>query len=215
MSKDYQQAKIYKIVCNVTGLQYVGATCKQYLSQRLTKHRVAYKQWKQGKGNFVTSFKVLENDNYEIVLLESYPCNNIDELNARERCWIEREDCVNKVIPGRTDKEYSKEYREVNRDSLLKKSKEHYEANKDYYKEYRETNRESILEKKREHYEANRERLAQHFKERYEANKESIAEKRKEKVRCECGSEVRKCDLPKHKRTKKHQEYIENISKEA
>ena len=28
---NYKQTKIYKIVCNKTGLIYVGATCKEYL----------------------------------------------------------------------------------------------------------------------------------------------------------------------------------------
>ena len=33
---DYSKAKIYKLVCNITGLIYVGATCKLRLCQRLS-----------------------------------------------------------------------------------------------------------------------------------------------------------------------------------
>jgi len=51
---DYQKGKIYKIVCNETGLVYIGSTT-QALSQRLQGHKKNYK-----------TFKVLENDNYNI-----------------------------------------------------------------------------------------------------------------------------------------------------
>ena len=38
MVKNFQEAKIYRIVCNVTGLQYYGATCEPTLARRLSKH---------------------------------------------------------------------------------------------------------------------------------------------------------------------------------
>ncbi len=38
----------------------------------------------------------------------------------------------------------------------------------------------------------------------YQANKDKILEKEKEKVFCECGCEVRKKEIARHKRTKKH-----------
>jgi len=41
-------------------------------------------------------------------------------------------------------------------------------------------------------------------KEYYEDNKETIDEKRKIKVKCICGTTVRKSDLAKHKKTKHH-----------
>jgi hypothetical protein len=34
------------------------------------------------------------------------------ELNARERWWIENNECVNKYIPTRTDKEYYEAHKE-------------------------------------------------------------------------------------------------------
>ena len=54
---NYKQAKIYKIVCNKTGLVYVGDTCKLLLCQRLTKHVSDYKRYLNGKTNFITSLK--------------------------------------------------------------------------------------------------------------------------------------------------------------
>jgi hypothetical protein len=121
---NYSNGKIYKIVCDTTKLVYIGSTTKQYLSQRLDSHRRQYKTWKGGKGSNYTSFKVLEGNNYSIVLLELVDCKSKDELLARERFYIETVECVNKFVPLRTqeeEKNYAKEYREVNKDAIYKK----------------------------------------------------------------------------------------------
>ncbi len=64
---NYQLGKVYKIVCNVTGDVYVGRTCKSTLSRRLAGHLGDYKRYMNGKGSYVTSFKVMENENYAII----------------------------------------------------------------------------------------------------------------------------------------------------
>ena len=56
--------------------------------------------------SYISSFQVLENNNYDIILIESYPCETKDQLYSRERHYIETLDCVNLVIPGRNRKEY-------------------------------------------------------------------------------------------------------------
>ena len=83
----------------------------------------------KGAYHYVTSFDVLQNGNYDIVLIESYPCNSKDELHARERYHTNNIDCVNKIkgqgiynILGR--KGYDKEYRELNKDKLKEQQKE-------------------------------------------------------------------------------------------
>ena len=95
---DYKNGKIYKIVCNTTGLQYIGSTCNPYLSTRLAQHRAVYKRYLQNKkNNFISSFEVLKNENYEIILIENCPCETKDQLHARERFHIENNDCVNMI----------------------------------------------------------------------------------------------------------------------
>jgi hypothetical protein len=80
---------------------------------RLAKHVSNFKDWnKGGKSGYITSFIVIENQNYDIVLLEKCPCDAKDELHKRERHYIESLECVNKNIAGRTHKEYMKNYRE-------------------------------------------------------------------------------------------------------
>jgi len=119
----YQRGKIYKIICNVTNKCYVGSTCEPTVAHRLTKHKANYKKYLNNNYNYVTSFDILQNNNYEIVLIENYPCNSKDELHARERHWIETLECVNKVIPTRT----RAEYREATKEHI----KEYYQQTKE------------------------------------------------------------------------------------
>ena len=104
---NYQDGKIYKIVCDDKDLVYIGSTCEPTLARRLAKHKSSYRDWlKDNRKLYTTSFKILKKNNVDIVLVESCPCNSKDELHKRERHYIESFKCVNKFVPGRTDKEY-------------------------------------------------------------------------------------------------------------
>ena len=91
---DYSRGKIYKIVCNETGLIYVGSTCEPTLARRLAKHVGDYKCWKKEKRNFVTSYKILEKQNYDIVLLESCSCESKDELHKEKDIILKQHQIV-------------------------------------------------------------------------------------------------------------------------
>ena len=209
---NYENGKLYKIVCNTTGLVYIGSTCQKSITQRLAQHKCDYKLYQQGKFNYLTSFKTLENENYDIILLEKYPCKDMMELHQRERFYIENNECVNKQIPSRTKQQYiedTKENKKIN-------DKEYYEKNKETIskinKEYRQNNKEIIKERKLKYYQNNIELISFKAKEYYEANKEKIIKRQNEKVKCECGCEISKCNEIRHKKSLKHQEYINNIS---
>jgi hypothetical protein len=128
---DYSNAKIYKIIDNTNGDVYIGSTCLP-LAKRLKYHQYKYKYYLNEKYHFVTSFKILENNDYSIELLEDYPCESKFELHEREQFYIKNNKCVNKYIPNRTDKEY----REDNKDSI---------------REYQQNNKDTIRER-RKHY---------------------------------------------------------------
>jgi len=96
----YENGKIYRIICNQTGLQYIGSTTIS-LSARLSQHKKILKDGKSG-----TSKIVLQNGDYNIVLLQDFPCDRKEQLLQRERYFIETLDCVNKKIPNRTQKEW-------------------------------------------------------------------------------------------------------------
>lgn len=97
--------KIYSIVCKTTGMHYVGSTCST-LQKRLKEHERYFKNKRT-----CTSWKVLENNNYEIVLLEEYKCDTRNDLLKREayfilknRNYINRNNCVNSHIPWHEEK---------------------------------------------------------------------------------------------------------------
>ena len=119
---NYSNGKIYKIVCNITGLIYIGSTCKK-LCQRISQHRTAYKRYLKDNKHYITSFKIIEGGNYEIILIETFPCENKEELHKRERYFIDTLECANKVIPTRTEKEYNKYYKETHKLEILEKER--------------------------------------------------------------------------------------------
>ena len=112
---DYQLGKIYKIVDNTNDNVYIGSTCKS-LAQRLSGHVDTYKQYLKGKYHYVTSFDIIQNNNYDMILIENYPCDYKDELLARERYWCNKINSINKIknqgLSNTIGKlEYSKQYK--------------------------------------------------------------------------------------------------------
>ena len=114
---NYQNGKIYKITGG--GLTYIGSTTLK-LSNRMAHHRNDFKRYNEGKRKYyLTAFNVLKQPDYLIYLIEAFPCNNSDELFARERYWIENTNCVNKFIPNRSKAEHYQD----NKDDILLKNK--------------------------------------------------------------------------------------------
>ena len=101
----YQRGKIYAIICRKTGRRYVGSTCEPTLAKRLAQHVVDFKKWEKGIGGRFTSFDIIKDGDYFIVLLESYPCNSKDELRMCEQKHIDSCECVNKVKAFRSKEE--------------------------------------------------------------------------------------------------------------
>ena len=109
---NYKYGKIYKITDNTTNKIYIGSTCKYYLSQRLSAHVEGYMKYLSKtnyKTHYVSSYEILKNKNYTITLLEKCPCDSKDELHARERYHIEKNECVNLLVPGRTIHEWKRD----------------------------------------------------------------------------------------------------------
>ena len=166
---DYKQGKIYKIVCNVTGKVYIGSTIET-LARRLTGHRATYKRFKGGKSHNCSSFQIIEQGNYDIVLIENCPCESKDELHKQERHFIESLECVNKAIPTRTNKEW----RNDNKETLKEKATQ-----------YRQDNIESIKEKANQYYQDNKIQIKQYYhdnqertKQYFQDNKDTIRQKK-------------------------------------
>ena len=73
-------------------------------------------------------------------------------------------------------------------------------------RKYRENNPFKVAEGKKKCYLQNKE----HYKEHRQAyrQRDDVIEKRKLKIVCSCGCQVRKEDIRRHERTKKHQEAL-------
>ena len=139
---DYANGKIYKIVDNTNNNVYIGSTCKT-LKQRLSGHVSACKRYLKGKNNYITSFDIIKNNDYEILLVESFPCDYKDDLLARERYWTNKIDCINKNKPGllnelgqgEYNKQYNKQYKAENQEQINEYNKQYYVENQDHLNE--------------------------------------------------------------------------------
>ena len=100
---NYQESKIYKLVCLNTGMIYVGSTT-QPLCKRLAGHKA--------KTNRARSKKIIEGNNYIILLIELFPCNSVEELCAREYEVIQNTTCINrKLLTQEERKAYQAKWR--------------------------------------------------------------------------------------------------------
>jgi hypothetical protein len=186
---NYRNAKIYCIRSHQTDMVYVGSTCVG-LSQRMAGHRCNYKRYKNGKGRNTTSFEILKYNNAYIELIENCPCDSKEELLKKEGEYIRSMNCVNKVVAGRTMKEYYQEHKEA----IAQKQKQYYDNNK-----------KIIAQKRKQYAKDNKEAIARKQKQYYDNNKKIIAQKRKQKVYCKyCDCMTSRLNLRRHERYKKH-----------
>ena len=187
---NYKNGKIYSIRSFLTDDIYIGSTT-QPLSVKMALHRSNYRN-----GKYCSSCEILKHDDAYIELIEEYPCDSKEQLTKREGELIRGTRCVNKIIPGRTAKEWyeankeaireqTKKYRGANKEAIKQKHEEYYEANKEaiheQQKKYREANKEAVREQKKEYYAANKEAVLEQQKKYREANKDVINQKRRER----------------------------------
>ena len=153
---NYQNAKIYRIVCNISGKQYIGSTCEPRLCMRLAKHKAAYTRYLNTNKSYITSYEILKNENYYIELIESCNCKSRDELHKIEGKYIREMECVNKNIPGRTHRESKRNWLIKNRVKLLEWQKQYNENNKERKSKWHKANRDNINENRRRLYQYQR-----------------------------------------------------------
>ena len=134
---DFSKAKIYKLVSNKSSDVYVGS-CLIELSKRLSSHKC--------KSNKAVSKSMFINDAIiTIVLIEDCPCENKNQMKARELHYITTLQCINKnkpfisdiqIIDGDSKKEWEKQYRLVHVEEQKQYRLEHQEEEKQYMKQY-------------------------------------------------------------------------------
>ena len=136
----YHNAKIYKITSANTDKIYVGSTTMA-LKTRLYHHLKQYNKWlKKMLISKITSFEIIEMNDYKIELIEAYKCDNNKELISKENYYLRlyKDIIVNKQMTGRTRKEYAKDNEEK-----IKNYKKQYDIdNKEKHKQYRQDNKD-------------------------------------------------------------------------
>lgn len=91
------------------------------------------------------------------------------------------------------DKQRSAVYHLRHRAERLEKQREYYRRNK-----------ERLKAKNKEYYEANRHRMLDFLSEYYHEHRDEISATNKERVICECGIEVSRGALSRHRKTDRH-----------
>ena len=159
---NYQESKIYKLVCNKTDMIYYGSTT-QPLYKRKAEHK---KDFVNKKRRPLSSKKIIENGDYDIILVEDFPCERKEQLLSRERYYIDNNECINLERPITT-----------------------LEEKKQYKAEWAKKNPQvKTQEQKQKEY-----------------------DRKKEIIVCECGINICRGALLKHKKTKKHNDYLNKV----
>lgn len=184
---NYANSKIYKIVPKNGDENdvYIGSTTKVNLSDRFYMHNVCYESWKRGTAGYYTVFDIFDKigvDNCEIILIELFPCKSRQELRVQEGIHIRALKCVNKMIAGRSSKEYKHTYHIDNIEKIHKKKKEKYDENRDQH----------IIK-------------AQKY---YKENKADVQIWKATKIMCLCGKEYTQSNKARHFKSQDHQKII-------
>jgi group I intron endonuclease len=186
----YTKGKIYKIVNDVNDDIYIGSTVKQ-LSNRMAGHRSHSKILDNAK---VYEFmRLIGVEHFDIILLESFPCNSKEELRAREHYYIS----TLKPVLNTND----------SIDDVEKRIKNHRASSK----LYAETHKSDISIKNIVYYEQNKQVICEKVKKYRDANKAKINASQKKLIKCDaCNIDILKHHSSRHNKTKKH---INNVQK--
>jgi hypothetical protein len=138
---DYSRTIIYKLVCKDTKIKdcYVGATTN------FIKRKYRHKTNCNNKN--IKVYQYIRNNggwnNWDMIMVEEYPCKNKLESDMRERYWLETlEAKLNIQLPTRTNKECKNDNKIkikeqnaiwyiVNKERIDEYNKEKYKNNKD------------------------------------------------------------------------------------
>tara|TARA_R110000868_G_scaffold53158_1_gene167141 strand:- start:53 stop:631 length:579 start_codon:yes stop_codon:yes gene_type:complete len=171
-------------------MTYIGSTIRT-MNNRMSSHKNQYKRWLEGKSYYCSSFDIIKNENYELLIIEEVKKETEEECREREQWWIEfygKDNLVNKRNSNgwnlKYNKIYQKIYRNQNKEIIKQQQKQNYLENKDIIlqqrKEYHLTNKEKIKEKIKEYRLTNKERIKEYKKEYQLTNKEKIKEYKKQ-----------------------------------
>ena len=177
---DYKNGQIYAIRNHIDNDIYVGSTC-QALSKRMAKHRGDVNSTAKGHRILYTKMKSLGTEQFYIELLESCPCENKEQLRKLEGKYIRDIGTLNKMIAGRSDKEYKHEDRIENPGKYYLRNKLFREANKEKIKEQKQRycNQEHVKARAQAYRDEHKEEMKLYITNYNKVNKDIIQEKKR------------------------------------
>ena len=110
---DYSKTVIYKIVCNELNIKecYVGHTTN--FRQRKNQHKNHINNQRSPRHHLQLYQFIINNggwENWSMLEIEKYPCNDNNEARSRERYYFELlEASLNRIYPARNQIEYKKD----------------------------------------------------------------------------------------------------------
>jgi hypothetical protein len=192
---DYSKAIVYMLCCKDPSIPeiYIGSTTNFTKRKNLHKRdcnnptRKAYNycvyQFIRDHGGF---------ENWQMILVEKYPCTDKLELLKREReLTVERGATLNMVH---------------NQGIIQELGRSGYR--KQYHLKYYEQKKDDILTKRKEYYENNKDKKSEYNKDYSQKNKEKIAQQKSIKFHCGCGASCRYGEKARHYKSQKHQRWF-------
>jgi len=158
---DYSKTIIYKIACNDLTIQdcYVGSTTE------FTKRKYKHKYSCNTEGHHTHNYEVYKIirlnggwDNWSMIEIEKYSCNDGNEARSRERHWYE---ILNAKLNTQVPSQSKNQYYQNNKEYFSELSKNRYETNKEKIKISNTLNREAIKERKKKWRELHRDEINQ------------------------------------------------------
>lgn len=183
--------RIYKIITSNSNEIYIGSTFNE-LRYRMSSHRTDWDRWNKGKRSKVSSFELFEKhgiENCKIILIKEYEVVDKQHLKMFEQLWINKLKPINSQSSFRIVWLSKKEYQKGRYQKRLQNNPNHC---KDHYRRQLQKNPDLN-------------------KDHYQRKLELHPDYNTKKITCECGLEVNKKHLSRHRKSKNHQKQLQNI----
>lgn len=188
MTRDYSKGLVYRLVYNHL-TYYVGKTTN--FTVRKNAHKSCCYNPNSCTYHLPIYKFIRENgtwEDWDMVLIEYFPCKTDLELGKRERHWFDeyKPSLLNINTPAQTDYECNVIYREKNRTLINEKKKINYKENIEQRKKYNDDNKVRIQSYNNSYNNSNKERTKTYNREYYKRNKArailAIAEDEEENI---------------------------------
>ena len=220
---NYEKTHFYKIICKDLSIAncYVGHTTN--FKARKHQHKSnCYNTNAKHYNLFVYEF-IRENggwENWDMVEITTEQCLDGLEAKRKEREHIEALNATLNIIKrphvsNEEKRELYQAYYDTHREEISEQKKGYYKETVEerlaYKNNYYSENKDTILERKRETRLNNLEEKRRKDREHYHKHKDKYLTRDKEKVECVCGAVVCRGGMSEHKKTKKHQKYLQSL----